>query len=62
MTCSKFKQRRRLRKTTTPESNDLIGFMRKNNHVARPTPTLVHFFAVSVKLELEISKLTFGGS
>jgi len=50
MTCSKYKQRRRLRTTTTPESNDLIGLMRKNNHAARPTRTLVHFFAVSVKL------------
>ena len=29
--------------TTTPENNDLIGWMRENNHAARVARTFVEF-------------------
>ena len=32
--------------TTTPENNDLIGWLRKNNHAARAARTLVQFLDV----------------
>ena len=32
--------------STTPESNDLIGWMKKNNRAARAARTLVEFFDV----------------
>ena len=32
--------------TTTPERNDLIGWMGKNNRAARAARTLVEFFDV----------------
>ena len=35
--------------TTTPENNDLIGSMRKNNRAASAARTLVQFFDVSAK-------------
>ena len=40
----KFKERRLQRKTTMPENNDLIAWMRKNSRAARAARTLVQFF------------------
>ena len=36
--------------TTTPERNDLIGWMRKNNHAARAARTLVQFFDAACQM------------
>ena len=42
--------------TTTPENNDLIGWMRKNNRAARAARTLVEIFDVVCQRQGDISK------
>ena len=41
-----LKQGRRQRETTTPENNDLIGWIRKNNRASRAARTLKGFLDV----------------
>ena len=45
--------------TTTPENDDLIGWMSKNNRAARAARTWIEFFDVSANDNVKFPNLRF---